>query len=167
MFFFKQKTAYELRISDWSSDVCSSDLPESYYLDARSWAAAGMPTRAFLHAHNTLAGRLLLGPARCLWLFYKGEIARLLRGDTRHAAAWALHAAGVALVLLWVIAVCGLPLWQYLLLFVYPGIALSLVRSFLEHQARRSEEHTSELQSLMRISYAVFCLKKKKSKQTD
>src|SRR3546814_9635552 len=27
-FFFKQKTAYELRISDWSSDVCSSDLPE-------------------------------------------------------------------------------------------------------------------------------------------
>src|SRR3546814_9883057 len=32
---------------------------------------------------------------------------------------------------------------------------------------RRSEEHTSELQSLMRISYAVFCLKKKKIKQTD
>src|SRR3546814_4021693 len=30
------------------------------------------------------------------------------------------------------------------------------------HQPRRSEEHTSELQSLMRISYAVFCLKKKK-----
>src|SRR3546814_3559730 len=32
--------------------------------------------------------------------------------------------------------------------------------------ARRSEEHTSELQSLMRISYAVFCLKKKKDKKT-
>src|SRR3546814_6991418 len=31
----------------------------------------------------------------------------------------------------------------------------------------RSEEHTSELQSLMRISYAVFCLKKKKQKQTN
>src|SRR3546814_16503073 len=29
--FFKQKTAYELRISDWSSDVCSSDLPAAYY----------------------------------------------------------------------------------------------------------------------------------------
>src|SRR3546814_4876869 len=28
LFFFKQKTAYELRISDWSADVCSSDLPE-------------------------------------------------------------------------------------------------------------------------------------------
>src|SRR3546814_15299595 len=33
-----------------------------------------------------------------------------------------------------------------------------------EHQQQRSEEHTSELQSLMRISYAVFCLKKKKRK---
>src|SRR3546814_2037575 len=32
---------------------------------------------------------------------------------------------------------------------------------------RRSEEHTSELQSLMRISYAVFCLKKKKHKKTN
>src|SRR3546814_8706068 len=31
-----------------------------------------------------------------------------------------------------------------------------------QHRAKRSEEHTSELQSLMRISYAVFCLKKKK-----
>src|SRR3546814_2567826 len=33
------------------------------------------------------------------------------------------------------------------------------------HPGRRSEEHTSELQSLMRISYAVFCLKKKKAKE--
>src|SRR3546814_1643485 len=33
------------------------------------------------------------------------------------------------------------------------------------HRAGRSEEHTSELQSLMRISYAVFCLKKKKKKK--
>src|SRR3546814_3815940 len=32
-FFFKQKTAYEMRISDWSSDVCSSDLPEDYVPD--------------------------------------------------------------------------------------------------------------------------------------
>src|SRR3546814_12321421 len=31
VFFFKQKTAYEMRISDWSSDVCSSDLPDQLY----------------------------------------------------------------------------------------------------------------------------------------
>src|SRR3546814_2762914 len=36
-----------------------------------------------------------------------------------------------------------------------------------EHFIGRSEEHTSELQSLMRISYAVFCLKKKKNKQSE
>src|SRR3546814_1895150 len=30
LFFFKQKTAYEMRISDWSSDVCSSDLPDAW-----------------------------------------------------------------------------------------------------------------------------------------
>src|SRR3546814_10895862 len=36
MFFFKQKTAYEMRISDWSSDVCSSDL------ERRSAVAAGV-----------------------------------------------------------------------------------------------------------------------------
>src|SRR3546814_6090539 len=40
MFFFvKQKTAYEMRISDWSSDVCSSDLPEP----PLSWTAAPWP----------------------------------------------------------------------------------------------------------------------------
>src|SRR3546814_2525294 len=42
------------------------------------------------------------------------------------------------------------------LAFAYPWLALAIV------VAIRSEEHTSELQSLMRISYAVFCLKKKK-----
>src|SRR3546814_2251857 len=38
---------------------------------------------------------------------------------------------------------------------------------YLVSQEKRSEEHTSELQSLMRISYAVFCLKKKKKQQTQ
>src|SRR3546814_7901453 len=37
--------------------------------------------------------------------------------------------------------------------------------SQIEDSAKRSEEHTSELQSLMRISYAVFCLKKKKTRE--
>src|SRR3546814_15175362 len=38
-FFFKQKTAYEMRISDWSSDVCSSDLKDSRYI-RRLWQYA-------------------------------------------------------------------------------------------------------------------------------
>src|SRR3546814_3199525 len=60
VFFFKQKTAYELRISDWSSDVCSSDLPRPCGLDAHGRAAGarrrsvspkrrgGRRTRSFL-----------------------------------------------------------------------------------------------------------------------
>lgn len=110
--------------------------PESYYVDAAAWTKAGPLARAFLRAHNTLAGRMVLGPLRCLFLFYRAEIRRTLQGDRSHLAAWAIHALGVAVVLTWVLAVCGLPLWQFLLLFVYPGIALTLVRSFLEHQAR-------------------------------
>src|SRR3546814_12158732 len=53
VFFFKQKTAYELRISDWSSDVCSSDL--------RALALAALVDRDggvvdyFKEGHNTLA----------------------------------------------------------------------------------------------------------------
>src|SRR3546814_9752442 len=50
-FFFKQKTAYEMRISDWSSDVCSSDLPEPMTLksqlieDMKSAMKSGEKTR--------------------------------------------------------------------------------------------------------------------------
>src|SRR3546814_5799191 len=39
-FFFKQKTAYEMRISDWSSDVCSSDLWAEVWLEGRGWVCA-------------------------------------------------------------------------------------------------------------------------------
>src|SRR3546814_5729671 len=46
----------------------------------------------------------------------------------------------------------------------FPHRNQSLGRETTEEEAVRSEEHTSELQSLMRISYAVFCLKKKKKK---
>src|SRR3546814_3384319 len=44
------------------------------------------------------------------------------------------------------------------------AFGLDVARPRLEVERLRSEEHTSELQSLMRISYAVFCLKKKKNK---
>src|SRR3546814_10107181 len=44
---------------------------------------------------------------------------------------------------------------------------IDYIQALLAHSRRRSEEHTSELQSLMRISYAVFCLKKKKTTETQ
>src|SRR3546814_7682781 len=45
---------------------------------------------------------------------------------------------------------------------VEAGLPRQFQRTFVSHQIAQIEEHTSELQSLMRISYAVFCLKKKK-----
>src|SRR3546814_8179699 len=49
------------------------------------------------------------------------------------------------------------------------GVAITTASTAASSSTRRqrSEEHTSELQSLMRISYAVFCLKKKKTQQQD
>src|SRR3546814_14383644 len=62
VFFFKQKSAYEMRISDWSSDVCSSDLR------ARRGAGAGMGASArgvgALPATDAGAARGLFAPAR-------------------------------------------------------------------------------------------------------
>src|SRR3546814_3237973 len=52
---------------------------------------------------------------------------------------------------------CELPGRQYVSEYVMPNLYFHVTTAY------RSEEHTSELQSLMRISYAVFCLKKKKT----
>src|SRR3546814_1405706 len=116
VFFFKQKTAYEMRISDWSSDVCSSDL------DAVPGEAQGR-----LHREARVLARLLERDPRAGARVLR-RLHRVLVGPVgqRHARA--------------------------------EGQGVHLHR--LRH--RRSEEHTSELQSLMRISYAVFCLKNKK-----
>src|SRR3546814_5655854 len=104
IFFFKQKTAYEMRISDWSSDVCSSDLH----------------------------------PAR--------EVAEALESEMEARA----HRAGQPNL--------ARPLGSHLPVSIRTLATSKTV--MLGQRPERSEEHTSELQSLMRISYAVFCLKK-------
>src|SRR3546814_7825775 len=103
-----------MRISDWSSDVCSSDL-------CPAGCRPRLPDRACCRAPEPCCRR----PSA--------------RGRRRSAAGRRqVHAPGC------------------------PGGALSSRScSNLSFDPERSEEHTSELQSLMRISYAVFCLKKK------
>src|SRR3546814_3400066 len=59
VFFFKQKTAYEWRISDWSSDVCSSDLTTPCRLQAKPAAATGLDRHSDASPHYLVAtGRL-------------------------------------------------------------------------------------------------------------
>src|SRR3546814_10386589 len=68
-FFFKQKTAYEMRISDWSSDVCSSDL--LVYLGLRALRAAVKPTAA----DDTLPTAAAASPLR---VYHQAVITNLL-----------------------------------------------------------------------------------------
>src|SRR3546814_3123090 len=113
--FFKQKTAYDMRISDWSADVCSSDL--------RRCRGGRGRRRGFGFRRRLWRGRQR-----------RAEIPILARAGGRAAAEEEIF-----------IGADGDPV--------------------IERKGGRSEEHTSELQSLMRISYAVFCLNKKKKQQ--
>src|SRR3546814_8346280 len=112
-----------MRISDWSSDVCSSDL-EAFDND--------YPGLKSLSEHELFlwAGKLVLG-----LIYREFEMA---------AAAQAP----------------GTPLDVAPSLLAKLG-NLQLLMQSLFRPVERSEEHSSELQYLMRISYAVFCLKKK------
>jgi len=109
--------------------------PESFYVDRTTWQRLRPVPRALLRLHNTLLGRLLLGPFLVVGQFLWGEGRALLRGDRRNLAAWLWHIAATALVLVWVVGVCGIPILAYLALFVLPGTCLTLVRSFAEHKA--------------------------------
>src|SRR3546814_10229101 len=158
-FFFKQKTAYEMRISDWSSDVCSSDLSDDEIRHHRQFAAAaqciardcGDPWLAGGDDH--LAGPV--GEEIFAVEFSVAFVSHLL--DVRASSEGFLASGddGAALAVILVVR----------------RDSLNQIREHLHIQSvkrlrtverdERSEEHTSELQSLMRISYAVFCLKKK------
>src|SRR3546814_3068847 len=125
-----------MRISDWSSDVCSSDLVPGPAPKAEGWLAddtsfALAPFLLTLLA--AVAGGFILNAMPCVFPILSLKALSLARSGESEGAARReaiAYSAGV-------IVTC---------------LALGAVRS---------EEHTSELQSLMRISYAVFCFKKK------
>ena len=119
---------------DWITDPVED--PESYYVSQQDWARAGPLRRAVLRFHNTCVGRLLIGPLVSVWRLMAVESKAFLSGDFRHMKAWLLHLLGSAPVIIWVSVVCEIPLPAYLLLFVYPGISITLLRSFAEHRAR-------------------------------
>ena len=111
------------------------DDPESFYLDPARWQNMAWPLRRLLTINNTLIGRLLLGPAIALVLFWRRECAAIARADRQVAAAWLIHLAALAPVIA-IIVLSGVPLWAYGIC-AYAGMGLLMLRTFLEHQAHR------------------------------
>src|SRR3546814_1897206 len=136
-----------MRISDWSSDVCSSDLGsqtriQAAHLDGR--LAGRAVTGTFSGAGGQIGNvPLILSAAAGDWRFADGKLA-LTGGLTVADAAEEPRFN---------------PLVSNDVAFDLAANRITATGTLAEP---RSEEHTSELQSLMRISYAVFCLKKKK-----
>src|SRR3546814_1684175 len=144
-----------MRISDWSSDVCSSDLTK---LDANG---QGSPyaTYGFAAQIAEVAVDLDLGTVKVLRMAAAHDVGRAVNPTLVEGQIHGGIAQGLGLALM----------EEYL-----PGRTENLhdyliptfgdmpeITCILVEDPERSEEHTSELQSLMRISYAVFCLKKK------
>src|SRR3546814_3270781 len=127
-----------MRISDWSSDVCSSDLKA---VDYAATSVLPIEIEAIGSNQPTLVGSLTSEPSPPL------PTARLRISLAGYGVVGQALAARL----------CHDPRFE---------IAAILVRHPERERAvppRRSEEHTSELQSPMRISYAVFCLKHTKN----
>lgn len=112
--------------------------PESYYVTAAAWIRMSAPRRWLLWFRNTLAGRLLSGPAVAYVELAQVEGRRLKAGDRSHLVHWLVHIPVVAAVLYWVIGVCGIPFWAYVLCFAYPGLSLTMLRSYAEHRTARA-----------------------------
>jgi fatty acid desaturase len=111
------------------------DDPESFYLTPAQWQRRHKLTRALLRAQTTLLGRLALGPGWTVGRFLIGEARGIAAGDGERLGIWAMHLAGVAAIVYWLVAICDMSLTFYLAAIVYPGTALLLVRSFAEHRA--------------------------------
>jgi len=108
--------------------------PESFYVPAARWKQLNRLSRVILTINNTLAGRLLIGPVVVVAQFWTAQARQLISGDRRYAGMWVRHLLGCAVVLYWVVGVGQMPLWQYVLLFAWPGLSLTLLRSFTEHR---------------------------------
>lgn len=109
--------------------------PESYYLLPDEWATSGALKRVLFTINQTLAGRMLIGPAVGTCRFWWQEARAVTAGNTQNLSCWIKFFCVSALTIYVITGVAGMPFWQYYLLVAYPGISMALVRSYCEHQA--------------------------------
>src|SRR3546814_8098894 len=150
-----------MRISDWSSDVCSSDLNVNAAGGRTEIAGSEQAVRVLGNAGSAYElgqTRISIGNGRTIRL---SDVARVSDGFAeqrnlakiggRQVLSFSIEKAkGASDVTVHDAAIKKLN---------------EIQKNNPKVKFKRSEEHTSELQSLMRISYAVFCLKKKKKKK--
>jgi fatty acid desaturase/ABC-type phosphate/phosphonate transport system substrate-binding protein len=130
--------------------------PESYYWAPKRWSELGPVARLIVCVQTTLIGRLTLGPAWNAECLIKRELASA-RANVRSACVtWGTHLVGCALILTWVVGVSAISPWFYLFGFLYPGISLSLVRSFAEHRASQAVPERTAIVENARILGLLF-----------
>ncbi len=110
-----------------------ADDAESFYLSAATWARLTPGQRRVAIFHHTLLGRMLIGPLVAAATLWHSQLREIRRGDRELGAIWARHVVAVAALLWLVVAVAGVPAWEYLL-GAYGASSLTLVRSFAEHR---------------------------------
>lgn len=110
------------------------DDPESNFWDPAVWGQLAPWQQRVLQANNTLAGRLLIGPALGSIAFVLQDMRAIATGDRRVLLGWLLHIPALALVLWWMSAVALMPLWAWGIC-VYAALAILKIRTFLEHRA--------------------------------
>src|SRR3546814_10455870 len=146
-----------MRISDWSSDVCSSDLAVPFALQQGVGRHRGAHLDRLDSARRQRLALLQAEEAADALhgsiLVLLGVLRQQLMGDQR-AVGLARHDVSEGAAAVDPELPAGLPL-------VVVHDSVRHFRKRARFPCGRSEEHTSELQSLMRISYAVFCLNKK------
>ncbi len=121
------------------------DDPETQYFTLSGWRALGPFGRGAVRVTERLAGRLVIGPIWAIGRFAWEEAGAVRRDAPGVRRAWTWHAGGLAVVLAWVVGVCGMNLWTYAACFWLPGMALLLLRSFAEHRAAPHPEHRTAI----------------------
>jgi fatty acid desaturase len=108
--------------------------PESNYLAPEAWAGMSLLHRRTREVMTSLVGRMAIGPIY-LAIMSILRLARAVRtGDRIVLRHWALHAVALVVLAWWIVGVCGISPLDYVLLFAWPGTALTLIRSFAEHR---------------------------------
>jgi fatty acid desaturase len=130
--------------------------PESSYFTRAAWEQLGAAGRILALWNTTLFGRLTIGPAVMILSFLAQEWRLVLANEPGRRGMWAAHSLGIAVVIFWVTAICGMPLWFYLFGFVYVGAAMTRLRSYAEHRYAESHDERTAIVENSRLFGLLF-----------